>query len=167
MPDIKLLIMDVDGTMTDGKIYLSSSGEEIKVFNVKDGFAIKVLLPELDIVPVIITGRKSAIVDKRAKELDIEEVYQGVNNKLAIYEALKVKYNAADINIACIGDDYSDVPLLSQAVYTACPRDASEYLHNICSYVAGKNGGEGAVQEFILELYKVVRGYNYYEKSMS
>lgn len=161
LPVIRLLIMDVDGTMTDGKIHLSSSGEETKAFNAKDGFAIKVILQELDIVPVIITGRKSEIVAKRAEELGVAELYQGITNKLDIYESLKIKYKISDENIACIGDDYNDVPILLRAFHSACPKDASPHLHKICKYVTGKNGGEGAVQEFILELYKVVTGIEY------
>ena len=75
---IKLFVMDVDGTLTDGKIYMGENGEIMKAFNVKDGYAIAHMLPEMEIIPVIITGRKSKIVENRAKELGITELYQGV-----------------------------------------------------------------------------------------
>ena len=78
---IKLLVMDVDGTLTDGCIYTGSNGEMMKAFDVKDGYAIKHILPELGIIPAIITGRRSDIVACRARELDIEELYQGVADK--------------------------------------------------------------------------------------
>ena len=79
---VKLLVMDVDGTLTDGKIYIGDKGEVMKSFDVKDGYAIAHILPENNIVPVIITGRSSSIVKERAKELKITELYQGVSDKL-------------------------------------------------------------------------------------
>ena len=83
MKNIKMLVMDVDGTLTDGKIYVGSQGEVMKAFNVKDGYAIARILPDLGIIPVIITGRTSSIVEYRAKEIGITELYQGVSDKLA------------------------------------------------------------------------------------
>ena len=79
---IKLLVMDVDGTLTDGRIFIGAQGEVMKAFDVRDGYAIAHILPQLGITPVIITGRTSAIVEQRAKELKITELYQGVADKL-------------------------------------------------------------------------------------
>lgn len=153
MKKIKLLIMDVDGTLTDGKIYISNSGEEMKAFNVKDGYAIKEILPKIGITPVIITGRKSRIVEIRAKELDIQEIHQGIKDKLKVYEKLKEKYAVENENIAYIGDDFNDFLLLKRSNYTACPQDAIKKVKEICDFISDRKGGEGAVHEFILELY--------------
>lgn len=161
MSNIKLLILDVDGTLTDGKIYISNSGEEIKAFNVKDGYAIKEILPQIGIVPVIITGRKSKIVEIRANELDIKEVYQGVKSKLQIYEELKSKYNITDKNIAYIGDDFNDLIILKRIKYSACPQDAVEKVKEVCNFIMDRRGGEGAVYEFIIKLFKLINCYEY------
>jgi 3-deoxy-D-manno-octulosonate 8-phosphate phosphatase (KDO 8-P phosphatase) len=147
--------MDVDGTLTDGKIYISNSGEEMKAFSVKDGYAIKEILPKLDIIPVIITGRKSKIVELRSTELGITEVYQGIGDKYEVYEMLKNKYEIQDENIIYIGDDFNDYVLLEKSGYAACPADAIDELKEICTYVASRKGGEGAVAEIILRLFEM------------
>lgn len=85
---VKMLVMDVDGTLTDGKIYYYSDGTEGKAFDVKDGYAIKHFLPQMGIVPVIITGRISDIVSRRAEELGIREVHQGIQNKIELFDML-------------------------------------------------------------------------------
>ena len=101
---IKLFAMDVDGTLTDGNIYMGNDGELCKAFNVKDGLGIK-LLKDSGIVPAIITGRTSKIVENRCKELHIEELYQGVKNKAATLTALMEKYHLDASEVAYIGDD--------------------------------------------------------------
>jgi len=88
MEKIKMLVMDVDGTLTDGKIYMGQDGEIFKVFNVKDGYAIHELLPKYNIVPVIITGRISRIVENRAKEIGIKHIYQSVEDKIGLLKKL-------------------------------------------------------------------------------
>jgi 3-deoxy-D-manno-octulosonate 8-phosphate phosphatase (KDO 8-P phosphatase) len=153
--------MDVDGTLTDGKIYISNSGDEMKSFNIKDGYAIKEILPRLNIIPVIITGRKSKIVEIRAKELNIIEVYQGVENKLGILEYLKEKYKISDNEIAFIGDDFNDVDLFNRCYLTACPADATRAIKDISKIVLATKGGEGAVQEFILRIYEEIKNESY------
>ena len=148
---IKLLVMDVDGTLTDGKIYMGENGEVMKAFNVKDGYAIAHMLPEMGIVPVIITGRKSKIVENRAKELGITELYQGVGDKFAQLKIVAEKYNATPEKIAYIGDDLNDLACIEYCGLTACPADAVEEVKRKVTYVCKKNGGEGAVREFITE----------------
>lgn len=161
MGDIRLLIMDVDGTLTDGKIYISNSGEEMKSFNVKDGYAIKEILHVLNIIPVIITGRSSKIVETRANELNIKEVHQGISNKLEIYHHLKEKYKVTDEQIAFIGDDFNDLFLFNRCAFTACPSDATKTIKDISRLVLDKKGGEGAVQELILKIYENIMGKSY------
>lgn len=141
--------MDVDGTLTDGKIYMGENGEVMKAFNVKDGYAIAHMLPEMGIIPVIITGRKSKIVENRAKELGITELYQRVGNKLAQLKIVAEKYNATPEEIAYIGDDLNDLECIEFCGVTACPVDAVEKVKKTVNLVCNKKAGEGAVRDFI------------------
>ena len=150
MKKIKMLVMDVDGTLTDGKIYIGSQGEVMKAFNVKDGYAIKHILPEMGIIPVIITGRTSAIVEYRARELDITELYQGVTDKLAQLKKLAEKYQLTKDQIAYIGDDVNDLECIKYCGFSACPNDAVEEVKRCVSYVCSVFGGGGAVREICL-----------------
>lgn len=146
---IKLLVMDVDGTLTDGKIYMGENGETMKAFNIKDGYAIAHMLPEMGIIPVIITGRESKIVANRAKELGITELYQGVSDKLAPLKKVAEKYNATPEEIAYIGDDLNDLECIEYCGFSACPADAVEEVQANCDYVCKTIAGEGAVRELI------------------
>lgn len=146
---IKLLIMDVDGTLTDGKIYMAPSGEAMKAFNIKDGYAIAHMLPKMRVVPVIITGRRSRIVENRAKELGISELHQGVSDKLGKLKEIAEKYSVASYEIAYIGDDLNDLDCLQYCGFTGCPADAVEEVKQTADYVTRANAGSGAVREFI------------------
>lgn len=145
---IKMLVMDVDGTLTDGKIYIGSCGEVMKAFDVKDGYAI-VQLEQNGILPAIITGRKSEIVKERAKELGISELYQGVSCKLDKLRELASKYNLLPDEIAYIGDDLNDIECMRYCGITACPQDAVETVKECVTYICKCDGGRGAVREFI------------------
>ena len=155
---IKLLIMDVDGTLTDGKIYLTNMGDEIKSFNAKDGYSIKNRLPQMNIIPVIITGRESEIVKKRAEELGIKELYQNVKSKISICNILLKKYNLKFENIASIGDDFNDLEILELCGLSACPNDAIEEVKEKVDIKLSRKGGDGAVYEFISYLLKYNKG---------
>lgn len=144
--------MDVDGTMTDGHIYISASGEIMKAFDVKDGYAIYHMLPKHGIVPVIITGRRSEIVATRARELKIAELHQGVSDKLAVLKEIAAKYGASPEEIAYIGDDLNDLDAMTYCGYTACPADAVDEVLQTVNYVCKQNGGRGAVREFVTHL---------------
>ncbi|MDY4220130.1 MAG: HAD hydrolase family protein [Candidatus Faecousia sp.] len=146
---IRLLVMDVDGTMTDGRIYIGAQGEVMKAFDVRDGYAIARTLPQLKITPVIITGRSSAIVEQRAKELGIAELYQGISDKLAKLKEISVKYDASAEEIAYIGDDLNDLGCIQYCGMTACPADAVPEVLNVANYVCKHRGGRGAVREYI------------------
>lgn len=152
MKDFKILFMDVDGTLTDGKIYMGENGEIMKAFNIQDGYAVAHMLPKMGIVPVIITGRISKIVENRAKELGITELYQGRNDKLEIMLEVMEKYNCTKENAAYIGDDVFDIPCMEQCAISACPADAVLEVKDICQYVCRNTGGHGAVREFIEQL---------------
>lgn len=141
--------MDVDGTLTDGKMYFSSSGEEIKAFNAKDGCGIAVILPYLGIIPAIITGRISNCVVHRAKQLEITDVFQNAAKKLVQLEELKKKYNLQYDEIAVVGDDLNDLEIFNVCGFSACPADACEEIKAISNLVLSRAGGNGAVRELI------------------
>lgn len=145
---IKMLVMDVDGTLTDGRIYMGATGEMIKAFDVKDGYGI-VQLRKRGIVPVIITGRNSDIVSRRAEELGITEVYLGVSDKLQKLKDIAESYNCSPDQIAYIGDDLNDLECICYCGVTACPADAVEEVKALAGYVCKNQGGRGAVREFV------------------
>ncbi|MBE6677741.1 MAG: 3-deoxy-D-manno-octulosonate 8-phosphate phosphatase [Ruminococcaceae bacterium] len=146
---IKMLVMDVDGTLTDGCIYISPTGEAFKAFNVKDGYAIAHILPTVGAIPVIITGRKSDIVSLRCKELGITHCYQGVSDKLSVLKELALEIGAVSEQIAYIGDDINDLDCIRFCGFTACPSDAADEVKKVVDYVCKNQGGKGAVREFI------------------
>lgn len=149
MKKIKIFVMDVDGTITDGKIYMAASGELFKAFNIKDGYGIHELLPQYHVKTVIITGRKSEIVLRRAKELEINFVLQNIKNKEnALYE-IADKYQCALSEIAYIGDDLIDLKPMQLCGVAGCPFDAVSEIKKVANYVAEARGGFGAVREFI------------------
>ena len=146
---IRMLVMDVDGTLTDGHIYMGPQGEAMKAFSCKDGHGIGSLLPKMGIVPVIITGRSSQIVANRARELRIEELYQGVADKLPLLKEIARRYGLEKDEIAYIGDDLNDWDCLEYCGLTGCPQDAEEAVKAIADFVAPRDGGRGAVRDFI------------------
>jgi 3-deoxy-D-manno-octulosonate 8-phosphate phosphatase (KDO 8-P phosphatase) len=143
---IRLLLLDVDGVMTDGGIIYDGNGLETKVFNVKDGHGIK-MLQRYGIEVGIISGRSSVVVDVRARELGIELVYQGALKKLVSYEDVKRKTGLQDSQIAYMGDDIIDVPVMRRVGFSAAPSDALQEAHAAAHYVASRGGGKGAVRE--------------------
>jgi len=145
---IELIVLDVDGTMTDSRITYSENGDEIKSFNVKDGLAIA-SWRKLGKQVAIITGRSSKIVARRAKELRIEHFYQGVENKKEVLDQLLEKLGLQIDNVAAIGDDLNDLQMLKAAKISFVPRDASSYVDKIATVILSKRGGDGAVREMI------------------
>jgi 3-deoxy-D-manno-octulosonate 8-phosphate phosphatase (KDO 8-P phosphatase) len=150
---IELIVLDVDGTMTDSHITYSEDGDEIKSFNVKDGLAIA-SWRKLGRQVAIITGRTSNIVARRAKELRIEHFYQGIENKKEVLEELLEKLELTMDNVAVIGDDLNDLQMLKSAKISFVPRDASAYVDKIATVILSKKGGSGAVREMIEYLIK-------------
>ena len=147
--NVKILVMDVDGTLTDGRIYIGAQGEVMKAFDVRDGYAIVHILPQLGITPVIITGRSSAIVEQRAKELKITELYQGVADKLTKLKEVAKKFGASADEVAYIGDDWNDLDCIRYCGMTACPVDALPEVQKAVDYICSYDGGRGAVREFV------------------
>lgn len=146
---IKLLVMDVDGTMTDGKIHMGISGEVFKTFDIKDGYAIHEILPKYGIRSAIITGRKSNIVLNRASELEIDYVFQGIKDKTAQIREIASELDISVSQIAYIGDDMIDLEAMKLCGVSGCPADAVDEVRSISSFVSAKRGGDGAVREFI------------------
>lgn len=156
---MKFLFMDVDGTLTDGKIYMGNNGEALKAFNIKDGCGIKDILPQHRIVPVIITARESDILRKRCDELGISHLYQGIRNKKEKLNEIIAEYNRinqSDFGLrdcAYIGDDILDLqcmkPISEAGGLVGCPSDAVAQIKSISNYVCNAKAGEGAVREFI------------------
>ena len=146
--------MDVDGTLTDGKIYIGAEGEIFKAFDVKDGYAIHYILPKYGITPVIITGRDSAIMEKRCAEIGIKLLFQGVTDKISILRKV-VNGDSLD-SVAYIGDDLNDLECMrliqKEGGLIGCPSDAINQIKAIANFQSSKTGGNGAVREFIEEL---------------
>ncbi len=145
---IKLIVLDVDGCLTNGQIIYGESGEEIKAFNVKDGLAIKSWMA-LGHEVAIITGRQSKIVKRRADELGILHLYQGVKDKLRRIKMLCSDLGIDFDDVAAIGDDLNDLKMLSQAGRAYAPADASHYICDRVDHVLKRNGGEAVVREMI------------------
>lgn len=145
---IKMLVMDVDGTLTDGKIYYGNNGEMFKAFNIKDGYRL-INCEKYGIITAIITGKTSQIVAGRARELKIKEVYQGVLDKIEVLKSLVEKYNLDISQVAYVGDDVNDIECMKICGFTACPADATKQVKEACDFVSSFNGGDGAVRDFI------------------
>ena len=146
----KYLVMDVDGTLTDGKIYMGSSGEAMKAFSIKDGYAINTILKEHDIVPIVLTARTSSIVQNRCDELGIKEVHQNKRDKLAALREIVGDTNLG--NCAYFGDDIIDLKCMPQIKeaggMVGCPSDAAREVKAVSNYVCTARAGDGALREF-------------------
>lgn len=149
MNKVKMFVMDVDGTMTDGKIYMGADGELFKAFDIKDGYGIHEILPQNDVLTVILTGRISEIVLNRARELEIDYVLQNVKNKPDKLKELAGQLHIELTEVAYIGDDVIDLQAMKLCGVKGCPLDAVKEVKEICDFVSQKKGGEGAVRDFI------------------
>ncbi len=148
LKNIKLLVLDVDGTLTDGTVYYSSEGEAFKRFSIRDGMGIE-LLKKADIDIAIITTENSNIVNARASKLKINKVILGSRNKKKSLMELAEKYGYRLDEIAYIGDDVNDYYAMKQVGFAACPFDANPIIKEISDYISNKNGGDGAVRDVI------------------
>ena len=150
---IEFLLLDVDGILTDGRIFIDGYGNELKTFHIHDGHGI-VLLKKSGIGVGIISGRSSRSVEYRAKELNITEVYQGITDKVSVYKQLAGKYNLSEDQVAFMGDDLIDIPLLRIVGFSATAADAVREVREVVDMISDKMGGGGAVREvtdFILK----------------
>ena len=143
---IGLLMLDVDGVMTDGRIVLNDLGQETKNFNVKDGLGIRLLM-RAGVEVLIISGRTSGAVGHRADSLGIGEVHQGVRDKAILCESLLRQKNLERDQVCCVADDLIDIPMQRHVGLFVAVADAVEEVRLAADYVTKRNGGEGAVRE--------------------
>lgn len=151
---IKLLILDVDGVMTDGRIIIDDSGLESKHFDVKDGHGLKILM-RCGIDVVLLTGRKSRVVDHRAADLGIKEVHQGIWNKREVFDEILKRRKLSPEETAYVGDDVVDIPLLKRVGFGVAVADACPEATGVADYVTEHPGGRGAVREVCEVILKV------------
>lgn len=145
---IKLFLTDCDGCLTDGGMYYSENGEELKKFNTKDGMGFS-LLRERGIITGIITGERTEIVEMRAKKLHIDELHQGIGNKLDVVKQLADKYEIDMMEIAYVGDDINDIDVLEKIGFPCTVNNALDSVKKRAKYVSRLNGGEGAIRDII------------------
>ncbi|MGL5024992.1 MAG: 3-deoxy-manno-octulosonate-8-phosphatase KdsC [Shewanella oncorhynchi] len=143
---IKLLICDVDGVFSDGRIYLSNSGEELKAFHTRDGYGVRSLLTS-GFNLAVITGRQSKIVENRMTALGVTHIYQGVDNKFEPYETLLALYGVTPEEVAYIGDDIVDLPVMNVVGLAVSVADGHPYVRQHAHFVTTLNGGHGALRE--------------------
>ena len=144
--DVKLLLLDVDGILTDGSIAYTDEGKEIKTFNVRDGFGINILR-KAGVETGLITARSSEALVRRSQDLQLKYVYQGIRKKVEMFEKVREELNLQAQEIAYMGDDWLDLSLLSRVGFSATASDASPEVKKIVDYVARYPGGRGAVRE--------------------
>ena len=150
---IKMILMDMDGCLTDGHIIYSSSGTDTKVFHVHDGYGLTRGI-QLGMKFAVISGKESAVNKARVERLKIHHLYEGIDNKLEPFEELKKSYGYKDEEFAYIGDDEFDIPLLKKVGFSCCPKSAVKEVKKHVHYICKKNGGEGAVREMIDKILK-------------
>ncbi|HWZ62317.1 MAG TPA: HAD-IIIA family hydrolase [Steroidobacteraceae bacterium] len=143
---IRLLVLDVDGVLTDGRLYFGPRGEALKVFDVRDGYGLTAL-KRAGVVIAVISGRRSAAVRARCRELRVPHVHQGVNDKLAVFERLRARLGIARSACACVGDDLPDVPLMRAVGISFAVADAHPQVRRAAARVTRHGGGRGAVRE--------------------
>lgn len=145
---LKLILTDVDGVMTDGSIFVLPGGEEARVFNVKDGYGV-ILAHAAGIETGIITGRASSTVTERARTLGMSVVKQGSLDKIRLFEEILSEKSLSPEEVAYIGDDYPDLPILQRVGLSATPADAPMALKEAAFMIMENTGGRGALREFI------------------
>lgn len=143
---IKILMMDVDGVLTDGRIVLGNYGDELKFFDIHDGHGV-VMLGRAGLKSVMITGRKSRISQKRAREMKVSKVYQNAHDKLKVYERALKKFGVTDEEVCYVGDDLIDVPVLCRVGFAVAVAGALPEVRRVVHYVTQRNGGRGAIRE--------------------
>lgn len=143
---IRMLVLDVDGVLTDGRLYFDNAGNEMKAFNTRDGLGMRAL-QRSGIELAVITGRKSEIVTQRMAQLDVQHVYQGREDKLDAFTHL-LEATGLDAGQVCYaGDDWIDLPVLLRVGLAVTVADADEYVKEHVHWITQRNGGEGAVRE--------------------
>jgi 3-deoxy-D-manno-octulosonate 8-phosphate phosphatase (KDO 8-P phosphatase) len=143
---VRLLVLDVDGVLTDGRLYYGARGETLKAFHVRDGLGLK-LLEAAGVRVAVISGRRSSTTRTRCRELGVRHVLQGVDDKLAAFHRLRRQLRLACADCACVGDDLPDVPLMREVALSFAVADAHPQARNAAHVITRLSGGAGAVRE--------------------
>jgi 3-deoxy-D-manno-octulosonate 8-phosphate phosphatase (KDO 8-P phosphatase) len=154
LQDIRALIFDVDGVMTDGSLILMPDGEQIRTMNIKDGYAMQ-LAVKAGFRVAVISGRKSEGVIKRLQNLGIFDLYMGVDDKMSALDEFLLTYEIKKNQVLYMGDDIPDLEVMKKVGIPACPKDAAEEIKQISQYVSSKKGGEGCVRDVIEQLMRI------------
>tara|TARA_B100001093_G_scaffold518390_1_gene603012 strand:- start:900 stop:1493 length:594 start_codon:yes stop_codon:yes gene_type:complete len=160
---IKLLVLDVDGVLTDGKLYLDTQGSLMKSFDVKDGLGIK-LLQEHNIKVVFFSGGAGGATEKRAETLKIDFYQVGIKNKFTALANLQKKLALKKEDTAYVGDDLNDIPVKKLVNIFFAPRDSSKYVLKACDVILKKNGGNGAIRELSERILNTKKSFSYIKK---
>jgi 3-deoxy-D-manno-octulosonate 8-phosphate phosphatase (KDO 8-P phosphatase) len=156
LTNITTFIFDVDGVLTNGQVIIQESGAQTRIMNIKDGFALQ-LAVKLGYKVIIISGGKSEAVKTRLQGLGIHDVYLGAADKADVYDEVKITYNLTDEEVAYMGDDIPDFPVMKDVALPCCPKDAATEILEVSKYISDKKGGEGCGRDLIE---KVLRAQN-------
>jgi 3-deoxy-D-manno-octulosonate 8-phosphate phosphatase (KDO 8-P phosphatase) len=151
---VKAIVLDVDGVLTDGSVTLMPDGEQVRVMNIKDGYALQLAVKKGYKV-AIISGGRSEMVRKRLNGLGITDIYLGAHTKIDVYKELLEIYSLTDDDILYMGDDIPDYEVMKRVGVPTCPNDAAQEIKDICLYVSYNKGGKGAVRDVLEQVMKV------------
>ena len=159
LKSVKAFIFDVDGVLTDGIVHVTEAGEQLRQFNIKDGYALQ-LAVKRGFAIAVITGGRSAGVEFRLKGLGISQVFMGVDSKIDVYNRFLSDNDLTNEDILYMGDDIPDLPVMQLAGLPVCPADSAEEIKAISTYISPKAGGKGCVRDIIEKVLKIQGKWN-------
>lgn len=151
---VKAFVLDVDGVLTDGKVLVNEDGDQLRTFNIKDGYVMQLAI-KLGYPIIVITGGKSKGVVKRLQGLGIKEIYSGISNKIEKLNEVIESYQLSYDDLLYMGDDMPDLECMKLVAVATCPADSIDEIKSICKYISPKKGGEGAVRDIIEKVLKL------------
>ena len=151
---IRAILLDVDGVLTNGNLLLTESGEQLRQFNIKDGYALQ-LAVKRGIKIAALSGARSKGVEHRLRGLGIQDVFLGLDSKIEVYKNYLAQHNLATEEVLFVGDDMPDLQVMTMAGLAVCPADAVEEIKAISHYISPKNGGEGCVRDIVEKVLKI------------
>ena len=151
---IKAFILDVDGVLTNGMVHVTETGEQLRQFNIKDGYALQLAVKRGYSI-LVLSGARSKGVELRLKGLGIEHIYLGLDSKIEVYHKFLSNSGLSAEQILYMGDDIPDLPVMKLVGLAVCPSDSAEEIKSVCDYISPKNGGEGCVRDIIEKVLKI------------